>query len=130
MVRVLLKFSEKIIDQPITSQVILEQGQPINILSAHIDPRGGEILVDIPTREADKMIKAFREKGVTVVTQKLIRVDQEGCIDCGACLSLCPMTAISFREDHTIFFDEEKCIGVTCSTCVDACPERAIKLIV
>ena len=129
MVRVLLKFSEKIIDQPITAQVILEQEVPINILSAHIDPQGGEILADIPSTDAEKVIKAFRERGVTVVTQKLIEVDSERCFDCGTCLSLCPVNAIAFKEDFSVVFDEEKCIGGTCGTCVDACPARAIKLI-
>ena len=128
MVRVLLKFSEKIIDQPITAQVILEQGTPVNILSAHIDPKGGEILVDIPIN-AEKIIKAFRERGVTVLTQELIEVDRERCFDCGACLSLCPVNAIDLKEDLSVVFDEKRCIGGTCATCVDACPARAIRLI-
>lgn len=129
MVRVLLKFSEKIIDQPIASQVILEQGVPINILSARIDPHGGEILVEIPLTDAERVIKAFRERGVTVVTQKLIEVSNEKCIDCGACLSLCPVNSITYNGDFSIIFDEEKCIGGTCGICIDACPMRAIKLI-
>ncbi len=129
MVRVLLKFSEKIIDQPITAQVILEQGTPVNILSAHIDPKGGEILVDIPTINAEKIIKAFRERGVTVLAQELIEVDRERCFNCGACISLCPVTAIDLKEDLSVVFDEKRCIGGTCATCVDACPARAIRLI-
>ena len=129
MTRVLLKFSEKIVDKPITAQVILELGVPINILSAHIDAQGGEILTDIPSTHADRVIKTFRERGVTVAIQKLIEVDSERCFDCGACLSLCPVNAIMLKEDFSVVLNEEKCIGSTCGMCVDACPARAIKLI-
>ena len=128
MVRVLLKFSEKIVDAPITAQVILELGVPINILSAHISPQGGEMLVDIPSSHADKVIDTFQEMGVSCTLQKLIEVDSEKCFDCGACLSLCPVFAIAFKE-YSVNFDEGKCIGKTCGLCVDACPTRAIKLL-
>jgi NAD-dependent dihydropyrimidine dehydrogenase PreA subunit len=129
MVRVLLKFSDKIVSQPITSQVILEQRVPINILSAHITQHGGEIIVDIPGDQSEKIIKVFREKGVEVVVRKLIDVESEKCLNCGACISLCPVTAIKFKEDLSIFFDEEKCIGLVCGLCIDACPVNVIRLV-
>ena len=44
MVRVLLRFNKDIIDRPITSEIILEKGTPINILAAHINQEKGEIL--------------------------------------------------------------------------------------
>ena len=129
LVRVMLRFSKEIVDRPITSQVILEQGTPVNILSAHMNQQGGQVLVAIELAHADKVIKAFREKGVTVDVRKLIEKDDEKCMDCGACVSLCPMDAISFGEDYSVIFDEERCNGITCSLCVDACTTRAIKLL-
>ncbi len=128
LVRVLLKFSEEIVNKPITSQVIIEQGIPVNILSARIDQGGGEIIVSIPTERGEAVINAFRERGVEVIIHKLIVVDDDLCFDCGACLSLCPVTAISQGNDLSISFDEEKCVGITCSLCVNTCPARAIKL--
>ncbi len=128
MVRLLLRFSEKEVGKPITADVILEQGVPVNILSAHINQLGGEILAEIPSIHLDKIVKAFRERGVTVNVRKLIEVDSEECFDCGACLSLCPVNAITFEEDFSIVFDEGKCIGTTCGLCSDACPAKAIKL--
>ena len=37
--------------------------------------------------------------------------------------------AISLAKDSTVQFDKEKCVGSTCSVCVDSCPVRAIKSI-
>jgi len=129
VVRILLRFSEKIVEQPITAQVILEHGVPLSIVAAHIDSQGGEILAEVPSTHAEKVIDAFRKKGVTVTVPKLIEVDSERCIDCGACFSLCPVSAIAFKEDFSVVFDEQKCIGSPCGLCVDACPARAIRLV-
>jgi Fe-S-cluster-containing dehydrogenase component len=30
-------------------------------------------------------------------------------------------------KDGSVVFDREKCVGSTCSVCVDSCPTRAIK---
>lgn len=128
MVRVLLKFTEKVTDQPITSEVILEHGTNINILSAHIDEQGGKILADIPSDKVEKITNAFRKRGVLVEVSKLIEVDKNTCSECGACYSLCPVNAI-ILEDDSVIFDDEKCVGSTCGLCVDACPVRAIKLL-
>lgn len=129
MVRILLRFSEELVEKPITAQVILEHGIPISIVAAHIDSQGGEILAEVPATHVEKVIDTFREKGVTVTVPKLIEVDSEKCFDCGACVSLCPVTAITFKEDFSVVFDEKKCIGSPCGICVDACPARAIRLV-
>ena len=129
VVRILLRFSEKIVEQPITAQVILEHGIPISIVAARIDSQGGEILAEVPPTHVEKVIDAFREKGVIVTVPKLIEVDSEKCFDCGACFSLCPVSAIAFKEDYSLVFNEKKCIGSPCGLCVDACPARAIWLV-
>lgn len=129
MVRVLLKFPEKIADEPITAQVIMEQKVPLNILAAHVDQQGGEILVEIPSADAEKVIEDFRKRGVIVEPHRPVKVDSEECIECGACFSLCPVNAITFKGDYSINFDQEKCLGSACRLCVDACPARAIKVI-
>ena len=68
----MLRFSREIADRPITSQVILEQGAPVNILSAHMNQQGGEILVEIDPTHADRVVEAFRDKGVSVDVRRLI----------------------------------------------------------
>lgn len=114
-------------EQPITSQIILEHRVPINIITAHINSKGGEILAEIPDVALEKTVKAFRQKGVTVTLPKLIEVDSEKCFSCGACVALCPVGAITLADDFSVNFNKEKCVGSTCSACVDACPARAIK---
>jgi ferredoxin len=127
MARILLRFSEPLVEQPITSQIILELKVPINIITAHVNSKGGEILAEIPDDALDRTVKAFRAKGVDVSIPKLIEVDSEECFSCGTCVSLCPVEAISIDKDGSVVFDREKCVGSTCSACVDACPTRAIK---
>jgi ferredoxin len=127
MVRILLKFSEKLVQQPITAQIILEHKVPINIITAHVTAKGGEVLAEIPDAALEKVVKAFRQKGATVTLPKLIEIDSEKCFSCGACVTICPVEAITLTEDFSIKFNKEKCVGSTCSVCVDACPARAIK---
>ena len=127
MVRLLLRFTEEQVPQPIASQIILEYKVPMAILAAHINSKGGEILAEVPDEAQEKIIKAFRKRGVTVTVPKLIEVDAEKCFSCGSCVALCPVEAISIDKDSTVQFDKEKCVGSTCSICVDACPARAIK---
>jgi ferredoxin len=127
MVRILLRFSEEQVSQPIASQIIIEYKVPMVILSAHINSKGGEILAEIPDEQQEKTVKAFRERGISVTVPKLIEVDAEKCFSCGSCVALCPVEAISIDKDSSVNFDKEKCVGSTCSICVDACPVRAIK---
>ena len=127
MVRILLRFEEKIVEQPIISQIILELKVPINIITAHVNSKGGEVLAEVPDDALEKLIREFRKLGATVSIPKLIEVDSEKCISCGACVTLCPVEAITIDKDATMVFDKEKCLGSTCSACVDSCPSRAIK---
>ena len=127
MTRILLRFSENIVEKPITSQIILELKVPINIITAYVDSKGGEVLAEVPNEALQEVVKAFRKQGATVSIPKLIEIDSEECISCGACLTLCPVEAITLDEDATVVFNQEKCLGNTCSACVDACPSKAIK---
>ena len=126
MVRLLLRLKEDFVSKPIVSEVILENKVPVAILAAHINSKGGEIVLEVPDKELDKIVNAFREKGVVVSVPKLIEVNSEKCFSCGSCVALCPVEAISIDEDSSIKFNKEKCVGSACSICVDACPARAI----
>jgi L-aspartate semialdehyde sulfurtransferase ferredoxin len=129
MARILIRFNEEQVAEPIASQIIIEYKVPMAILSAHINSKGGEILAEVPDDILEKVVNAFRQRGVSVTVPKLIEVDNDKCFSCGTCIALCPVEAISVAKDYTVEFDKEKCLGSTCSVCVDACPARAIKSI-
>jgi NAD-dependent dihydropyrimidine dehydrogenase PreA subunit len=129
MDRILLRFSEENVEEPITSQVILELGRPMRIVTATVNSLGGDILLEVPAVQVEKVVKAFRAKDVVVKFPKLIEVDSDKCFDCGACFALCPVDAIAYDKEYSVVFDEKTCIGSPCGLCVDACPARAIKLV-
>jgi L-aspartate semialdehyde sulfurtransferase ferredoxin len=127
MGRILIRFNEDQVNEPIASQIIIEYKVPMAILSAHINNKGGEILAEVPDECLEKVVKAFRDRGITITVPKLIEVDSGKCFSCGTCIALCPVEAISTAKDAGVEFNKEKCLGSTCSICVDACPARAIK---
>ncbi len=127
MGKILIRFDEEQVSEPIASQIIIEYKVPMAILSAHINSKGGEILAEVPDEMQSKVVDAFRKRGVTVTVPKSIEVDSDKCFSCGTCIALCPVEAINMAKDSTVQFDKDKCIGSTCSICVDACPARAIQ---
>jgi len=124
--KVALRFSHEIVTDPIISTIILEKKTRINILNAQVNEKGGKVLLEVPDEQADDIIKAFRNLGAEVEVGKTIEILDDKCMDCGHCVTLCPVDAIFFKEDYSIVLDENKCIQ--CGACLDSCPTRAIKL--
>jgi ferredoxin len=54
------------------------------------------------------------------------QVDHGLCSQCGTCVDLCQMKALSF-EDDLLSINLDRCIG--CGVCVANCPEEAITLV-
>jgi Pyruvate/2-oxoacid:ferredoxin oxidoreductase delta subunit len=127
MARLLIRVNEEQASEPIAAQIIIEYKVPMAILSAHINNKGGEILIEIPDEMETKIADAFQRRGVTVTLPKQIQVNTEKCFSCGTCIALCPVEAIKTNQEDTVEFNKETCLGNTCSICVDACPARAIK---
>lgn len=48
------------------------------------------------------------------------------CINCGACVEVCP-TGAAFIKDGQVYFDIEKCSN--CEKCIDVCPTNAKEVI-
>ena len=127
MVKILIKLTEELVAKPTTADIILEHKVPINIITAHVTSKGGDYLIDIPDESLETVVTAFRKKGAKVTLPELIEIDKDKCFNCGACVSICPVEAITVAEDKSVNFDQEKCLGSTCSACVEACPAQAIK---
>lgn len=119
--KLLLKYPLPLDEMPYTAEVILETGAKINIDRATRD----ELIVDVPGDDVEQVARLFRKKGVEV--RKLLRLiawDEERCIHCGACISVCPTKVFKFDPSWKINLEEERC--VRCEICVKACPLSAL----
>lgn len=59
------------------------------------------------------------------VSHKRVRVNQEDCEGCGACMKMCASGAIFWNRDNGLAeVNQEKCL--TCGYCIPACPVRAM----
>lgn len=127
--KILLRYTGERAKEPILAQVIKETGLTLDILYAEFGTSGVEVLIsiDAPDKETDRVIDLFKKKGVEVKeVKKAIHLDRDSCMDCGACVSLCPSGALRTAADRSIELDEDKC--VYCELCVPSCPVRALKL--
>jgi len=123
-----LEFPREIVTKPIMSDAIRKTSASINILRARIDETHGEIVAEVTgdRSEVDRIAGYLRDRGVIV--QELsgsVSVRVDGCTHCGACVSICPVKAISIGRDFEVVFDASKCIS--CRVCIPVCPVRAIQ---
>jgi len=125
--KLLLRFSPEMIKSPIISEIILKTGAKLNINKANIAPSGGEIITDVPKDKVDDVIVAFKEQDVevTVLEHPIIK-DDERCVNCGACISICPTDVFEFGKDWCVESKDEGC--VRCGVCVSGCPLCALSL--
>ena len=122
--KLLLKYPLSLDEMPYTAEVILETGTKINIDRATRD----ELIVDVPGEDVDDVIALFHEKGVEVRRlMEMIVLNEERCIHCGACISICPTKVFTFDTFWKIKLEEEKC--VRCEVCVKACPLSALECV-
>lgn len=129
-VKILVKYPSQALDKPVLAEVIRKTTLGINILRATVDSLNGEILlgVDGSKEEIENLIESFRQSGVEAEEiKRTVRLDEECCVSCGACISLCPTKALRMGKDYSVKLDEEKC--VLCEACIPACPVKALKTV-
>jgi ferredoxin len=54
-----------------------------------------------------------------------VEINKEKCTGCGNCVDVCPVEALSIKNEKA-FVDNDECID--CGACVNTCPEGAISL--
>ena len=64
--------------------------------------------------------------GAAVGRRRRASVDQGGCVACGCCVKVCPLSAIQVRKGVAARVDGAKCVG--CGKCVKECPASVIAL--
>lgn len=104
---------------------ILKYDIIFNILKFSTSSSGINLLLDIPEDKIDTITKSLKKNNIIVNKKGRITIDLEKCIDCGACVSLCPTEALYLVENNQLEFIEDKCIG--CLLCIDSCPRHAIE---
>ena len=125
--KLMLHVAPGIVRYPVVASVILETGALVNIERASIDAVSGEIVLEAPAENYQEVIAAFERRGVRVVPLEIPVVrDENECVHCGACVSICPTKTFRF-EDWRVVADSGKCIQ--CGACVVGCPQRALKLV-
>jgi len=126
--KVWLKFSPKMVNQAVIAPLIKKFDVNFNILRADINSKGGKMLIEISGRDAKKGIEYIKKAGIDVNhVKRVLKKDEKLCVDCGACISLCPVKAIEIEDDWTVDVKDKKCVG--CNLCTFSCPTKAIKIV-
>ncbi|NQT21968.1 MAG: 4Fe-4S binding protein [Candidatus Omnitrophica bacterium] len=129
--RVVLKFPQKLVDQPIVYKLVKEFNLVFNILRARVTPNEeGELVIELQGKKQNYAdgIKYLQNLGVSTqpLSQDITR-DEKRCSHCGVCVTMCPTEALYLDQNtQKVIFDPEKCIA--CELCVRACPPRAMKI--
>lgn len=58
----------------------------------------------------------------------IVIIDCQKCIGCGACISVCPVQAISMKSGWHCYIQTDKCVG--CGKCVSLCHKQASHFII
>ncbi|MHA1255905.1 MAG: 4Fe-4S binding protein [Promethearchaeota archaeon] len=105
--------------------LILAQNISVNILKFSTGRSGTNLLLDIPEDKINSITEELKKNDVIVNKKGRIIIDIEKCIDCGACISLCPTNALHMDERELLEYSLEECIG--CLLCIDSCPRYCIE---
>ena len=101
--KLLVTFSRKAGKKPIIAQVVKDTGVLINVERAIIDSSEGEALIDIPDESCKLIKEKMAELGATVrVLDHGILLDESECVDCGACVSVCPQEVFYFDKNWVL----------------------------
>ncbi len=129
--KIVLHFPPAATDQPVIYRLSHDYGLVFNILRASITPEEeGLMVLELSGDEVDfrRATEYLAEMGVRI--QPLlqdIRKNDERCVDCGACVGVCPTEALILeRPTMKVIFNPDEC--VVCGECVPTCPVRAMEL--
>jgi ferredoxin len=103
---------------------ILRFNITFNILKFSTNYSGINLLLDVPEDKIKIITDSLQKNNVIVNKKGRVIVDDDLCIDCGSCISLCPTDALHFDEFERLEYSYDKCIG--CLLCIDSCPRIAI----
>lgn len=79
-----------------------------------------------------KFVTPVGNKGMYVLDTASWRVlrpeiDKSLCVDCGVCLSYCPVNSVKYSREQGYFISYDYCKG--CGICAVECPRKAIAMV-
>lgn len=125
--KLLVTFSKGRGKKPIIAQAVKDTGVLIAVERAVIDSSAGEALIDVPDDQCRLVRDTMTGLGANVrILEHGIVFNESECVDCGACISICPRDVFSFDKSFRLRVEDDRCI--LCGTCVDACPHDALTM--
>jgi ferredoxin len=122
-----INISREIVSKPILAESIIETGVLLNISQANFESSYGEVVADVSADDFEKISAALRSRGADVQSLDTpINWDEDECVECGACVSVCPTLVFSLDADYSLLVDQSKCIQ--CGTCISMCPHNALSI--
>jgi NAD-dependent dihydropyrimidine dehydrogenase PreA subunit len=122
-----INFPAESVKSPILAETILKTGILVSIVSSHVDSTGGEIILEVIDKNYEVIKDELEAHGIQVtLLDTLICRDIDECVDCGACISVCPANVFSFADDWSLEMDAQKCI--LCGICLDMCSHKALSI--
>jgi len=129
--KVVLHFPAAVVEQPVIYYLTRDYGLAFNILKAMITPQEeGLMVLELSGEESDyrRASDYLAKQGIRL--QPLlqdIQKNDERCVDCGACVAVCPSQALALeRPSMKVIFRADDCVA--CGECVPTCPVRAMEL--
>ena len=123
--RLVLTFPPEVVERPVVALLVRDYDVITNILRAEIhEGEIGRMLVELEGegKRVREGVKHLKDLGVQVeeaITD--IELDDELCIDCGACTAVCLPRALKMEApEWALDLNKDRCI--LCGLCVDACP--------
>lgn len=129
--RMILRFSRNRVDKPVVYRLSRDFGLVFNILRANISPRADSMMVieiEGEQKDFDEGMKYLNSQNVEIepIEQDILK-DEERCVHCGLCTSVCAPHALFIEEEtRKVLFEYERCVA--CEMCVKVCPVKAMKV--
>jgi len=129
--RMILRFKKNTVDKPIVYRLVKDYDLIFNILRANFSPRADSMMVMEIEGEEENFKRGMEYlKRWDIDTEPIeqdINRNEEQCVHCGICTSVCTPEALSIdRPTMKVTFDYEKCVA--CELCVRVCPTKAMNV--
>lgn len=129
--KIVLRFPPVATGQPITYRLARDYDLVFNILRAAVGmEEEGLMVLELSGEEENyrRGIEYLAGHGIRIqpLVEDITKNDDR-CVDCGACVGVCPTQALSLdRPSMKVLFDSDRC--VVCGECIPCCPVRAMEL--